>query len=194
MSKATVKASVAPNDRVIASQVSRTRRPQRAAAPRKSAKKSRSGSPSCAVSDSPGTGNANENVVNSSRLCVTICFVGPRQTEIASTHGMITATVATQADVSKNERNHHARSVTAPSLAKFARTSSPTSENTTASTATHDPRLQEPGHPPERQREVDEPEDGRDDEEPEEQDLRPQAGDGQRIPRDVVDAEGDRQP
>ena len=57
-----------------------------------------------------------------------------------------------------------------------------------------DPRLEEPGHPPERQGEVDEPEDGRDDQEPQEEDLRPQPGDGQRIARDVVDAEGDRQP
>ena len=63
------------------------RRPQRSAAPRKSAKKRRSGRPSCAVFASPGTGNANENVVNSSRWCVTMCFVGPRQTETASTQG-----------------------------------------------------------------------------------------------------------
>ena len=50
---------------------------------------------------SPGTGNANEKVVNSSRWCVTMCFVGPRQTETASTQGMISATIMTHAAVSK---------------------------------------------------------------------------------------------
>ena len=69
----------------------------------------RSGRPSCAVFSSPGTGKANENVVKSSLWCVTMCFVGPRQTEIASTHGMISATRTTQATVSKYVRNHHAR-------------------------------------------------------------------------------------
>ncbi len=94
-------ASVAPNESAIATQVSFVRRPQRSAAPRKSAKNMRSGSPSCAVFFSPGTGKANEKVVNSSGCCVTMCFVGPRQTEIASTHGMISATTVTQATVSK---------------------------------------------------------------------------------------------
>ena len=74
---------------------------------------------------SPGTGNANEKVVNSSRWCVTMCFVGPRQTETASTHGTISATTTTHAAVSKKPRNHHASSVTAASFAKFARTSRP---------------------------------------------------------------------
>ena len=74
--------------------------------------------------------------MNSSRWCVTMCFVGPRQTETASTQGTISATTTTQAAVSKKPRNHHASSVTAASFAKFASTSSPTIWRSAASTAT----------------------------------------------------------
>ncbi len=59
------------------------------AAPRKSAKKSRSGTPRFAAACSPGTGNANDSTLNTCSWCATICFVGPRQTEYASTQGMM---------------------------------------------------------------------------------------------------------
>ena len=67
---------------------------QRAAAPRKSAKNSRSGRPSCPV-PRPAAGKANESVVKT-LLLGDDRALGPRQTEIASTHGMISATRATQ--------------------------------------------------------------------------------------------------
>ena len=76
--------------------VGSTRSPKRAAAPRKSAKKSRSGTPRFAAACSPGTGNANESTSKTCAWCATICFVGPRQTEYASTHGMMHATSTTQ--------------------------------------------------------------------------------------------------
>jgi len=101
MSKATASAIVAPKERVIAIHVSLVRSRKRTVVARKSAKKSRSGRPNCAVLCSPGTGNVKEKVVKTCRWWVRMCFVGPRQTEYASTQGMITATSTTQAAVSK---------------------------------------------------------------------------------------------
>ncbi len=57
--------------------------------------------PRFAAACSPGTGNANESTPKTFAWCSTICFVGPRQTEYASTHGMIAATRTTQLIVSK---------------------------------------------------------------------------------------------
>ena len=68
----TESASVAPKDSVIASHVHPTRSRNRAAAPRKRAKKSRSGSPRFADPRTPGVGNAKESVLNTCRRCVTI--------------------------------------------------------------------------------------------------------------------------
>ncbi len=55
-----------------------------------------------------------------------MCFVGPLQTEYASTKGMIAATATTHADCSKRPRNHQPSAVTAASLAKPDAASQPT--------------------------------------------------------------------
>jgi len=57
--------------------------------------------PRFAAECSPGTGNANESTVKTCSWFSTMCFVGPRQTEYASTHGMIAATSTTHERVSK---------------------------------------------------------------------------------------------
>ena len=60
-------AIVPPSEAVRQSQVQNGRRRKRALAPRKSAKKSRSGMPSFAPTLQPGTGNVDENAQNSPR-------------------------------------------------------------------------------------------------------------------------------
>src|SRR3954452_23795561 len=74
-------AIVAPIDAVRQTHVHPVRSRQRAAEPRKSAKKSRSGRPSLAPPSSPGTGKVNESAEKTSGFFVTIVLVGPRQTE-----------------------------------------------------------------------------------------------------------------
>jgi len=54
-----------------------------------------------------------------------IVFVGPRQTEYASTHGTMQATSTTQLSSSKKRRKHHPMSVIAASFPKFARIPAP---------------------------------------------------------------------
>ena len=73
-------------------------------------------------------------------------FVGPRQTEYASTHGMINATTTTQDASSKKSRNNQPTKVAAPSFANDAGASQSRKENAIASTmkriaATQRPRM-----------------------------------------------------
>ena len=63
-----------------------------------------------------------------------MCFVGPRHTEYASTHGMTSATRTTHDSSSKKPRNHHATNVIAPSFEKSAAMSSPARSHANAST------------------------------------------------------------
>src|SRR3954468_24867151 len=60
--------------------------------------------------------------------------VGPRHTEYASTHGMISETTTTHDASSKKSRKSHPANVAAPSLANDAGPSQPMTEKTTAST------------------------------------------------------------
>ena len=92
---------MASNDSTINSHVQAGRRRKRAAAARKSAKNMRSGKPRFAPDRSPGIGNATEKSEKTCSCFVTITFVGPRQTEYASTQGMISETSTTHAAVSK---------------------------------------------------------------------------------------------
>src|SRR5581483_4510164 len=124
-------AIVAPKESESASHVSRTRKPKRCAAARKSAKKKTSGSPRCVAPS--GTGNVNENAEKTVAWWLTIDFVGPRHTEYASTQGTTNATSTTHETSSKNQRNANARNVIAPSFAKFASTCRPETPRTTAS-------------------------------------------------------------
>ena len=140
MSKATVKASVAPNDRVIASQVSRTRSPS--APPRQEEREE-------------------EQVGQAELRRVRLAGDGERERErreqLALVRDDLLRRPAPDRDRvdPRDDHGHESQprqtsrrtrgtttpaSVTAPSFAKFARTSRPTSENTTASTATHDSR------------------------------------------------------
>src|SRR5205814_6362733 len=112
--------SVAPNDSTISSHVQPGRRRNRAAAARKSAKNMRSGKPRFAPDLSPGIGNANEKSEKTCWCFVTITFVGPRQTEYASTHGMIRATSTTQLSASKYARKAKPTNVMPKSLQKFS--------------------------------------------------------------------------
>jgi len=73
-----------------------------------------------------------------------MCFVGPRQTEYASTHGMIAATRTTHETVSKNERNQKPRTIVAASRAKFANRPAPATSSTTASTTSATPTGKSP--------------------------------------------------
>ena len=81
-----------------------------------------------------GTGNVNENAEKTLAWWLTISFVGPRQTEYASTHGMTNATSTTQESSSKNQRNPQARNVIVPSFPKFASTWRPERPQSSANT------------------------------------------------------------
>src|SRR5207248_631258 len=109
-----------------------------AAAARKSAKKSRSGSPRLAAPFSPGTGNANESVVNTWPCFSVIVFVGPKKTEYASTHGMMQAMSTTHETDSNEFRKQNPSMVIAPSFAKFESASRPATLHTTATSASAD--------------------------------------------------------
>src|SRR5581483_10587488 len=98
----------------------------------KTAKKRTSGRPSRAALP-PGTTNATESVLKTWACPSVICFVGPRHTEYASTHGISTATSTTHESASKYVRNHQPSSVSAPSLQKFAPTGVPAYDRPTAS-------------------------------------------------------------
>src|SRR5581483_11979153 len=113
-------AIVAPKESERASHVRRTRSPKRAAAARNRAKKNRSGRPRWVAPS--GTGNVTENAENTVWWWLTIDFVGPRQTEYASTQGTTNATRTTHETSSNSHRNAHARNVIAPSFAKVAST------------------------------------------------------------------------
>src|SRR5205085_3236479 len=132
-------AIVAPNEAVIASHVQPGRSPNRTDAARKSAKNRRSGRPRFAAVCSPGTGNAYDNVVNTCSWCVTITFVGPLQTEYASTHGMMNATRTTHDAVSKYARNQKATNVTAKSFTTFSAVFQPPTCRAAVSTASARP-------------------------------------------------------
>ena len=182
----TASAIVAPNDAVINTHVRPGLSLKRAVAPRKRAKKTRSGTPRFAVDRCPGSGNANESASKMPGLFFTIAFVGPWKTEYASTHGMIAATSTTHETASKSSRNHHARNVAAPSFANDAGASQPRSENATASTAqatTRDPR---PRDVPERQQQPHRREDRRHHHEGEHGDVPPHGEVGERPVRSEV--------
>src|ERR1051326_1974252 len=132
-SRQTARTIVRPNDAVINSHVRRTRSLNCAAAARKSAKNSMSGIPRFAVLFSPGTGNANDRRSNTPAWWWTIVFVGPRQTEYASTHGMISATMTTHDASSKKSRNSQPANVAAPSFENDAGASQVRNEKPIAS-------------------------------------------------------------
>src|SRR5205823_14608673 len=119
-SRQTASASVAPNESVIRTHVSQGRKRKRAAAARKSAKNIKSGRPRFAPLRSPGIGKAKEKSEKTCACFVTITFVGPRQTEYASTQGMISATRTTQLSASKYERKAKPTAVMPKSLEKFS--------------------------------------------------------------------------
>ena len=66
---------------------------------------------------------------------MTITFVGPRQTEYASTQGTIAATSTTQLNVSKKARNQKPIAVVPKSLEKFSSVFQPARWKSRASTA-----------------------------------------------------------
>jgi hypothetical protein len=84
----------------MSAQVAQTRRPQRAAAARKRAKKRMSGSPSAKKSP-PGAGREYDSASKTRGCSVTMWWVGPRHTEIASTSGTSKAMVTTHQRCSK---------------------------------------------------------------------------------------------
>ena len=131
--------SVAPSSATIANQVHATRRPKRSAAARNSAKKRMSGGPRFAVLSSPGTRKAIETVSNTCGCCSTTYSVGPRHTEIASTHGMITAISAAHITFSNQERNQKPMQTSANSFARLLSTSSSVKWSRTASAASASP-------------------------------------------------------
>src|SRR4029450_7121427 len=98
-----------PKESESESQVSSSRSRKRSAAPRKRAKKKRSGSPRCVTPS--GTGKLNEKAEKTLSWLVTMFFVGPRQTEYASTHGITNATRTTHESSSNSQRNAQARNV-----------------------------------------------------------------------------------
>jgi hypothetical protein len=125
-------ANVAPKESAIASQVRLRRRPNRTAAPRKSAKKRTSVRPSWAADSSPGTRRKMLRASKTSGRSVVIVLVGPRATEKRSTGTIRRATSRTHQAASKNDRNHQPTKVAAASLAKFAAISRSVSEKSTA--------------------------------------------------------------
>src|SRR5207237_10802451 len=133
------RAIVTPNETVSSNHVQPVRKANRAAAARNNAKNSTSGTPRFAAVCSPGIGNAYDKVVKTCAWCVTITFVGPFQTEYASTQGMMNATSTTQAAVSKYARNQNPISVTEKSFTMFSGVFHPATCRTTVKTASASP-------------------------------------------------------
>src|SRR5262249_27175524 len=129
---------VRPSPTSIPTNVHAGRRPKRTLAPRKTAKKSTSGSPSRAAPP-PGTRNATERAPKTPACPSAIFCGGPRQTEHACTQGISSATSTTHETASKKPRNHHPRNVTANSLQKFDATGTSSFEKATARTARESP-------------------------------------------------------
>ena len=95
---------------------SRSDRPPRGRARRR-------GCPGCRGSPStpgPEPGTRTRARSKTPAWCSTIVFVGPRQTEYASTHGMISATTTTHETSSKKSRRSQPANVAAPSFANDA--------------------------------------------------------------------------
>ncbi len=122
-----VSAIVAPSPAVIPSHVQNGRRWKRMLAPRKREKNITSGRPRRAALP-PGTTKAIESFVNTAGWWAVIAWVGPRQTEKASTQGMIKATVTTHESASKADRKSSPAPLTAANFAMLAGTGAPSTE------------------------------------------------------------------
>src|SRR5262249_55033935 len=83
-----------------------------------------------------GTGYENDSAEKTFWWYLTMCFVGPRQTEYASTHGTMQAMITTHEMSSTKARNVQPKNVIAPSFAKFSSTGRPAKPKTTASAPT----------------------------------------------------------
>ena len=166
-SRQTASAIVAPNDAVISTHVSVDAQPEarggRRGRARRTACRGCRGSPCCSRR-APGTRTRGRS--KTPAWWWTIVFVGPRQTEYASTHGMISATTTTHDASSKKSRKSQPANVAAPSFANEAGPSQPRSEKTTASTTHTTTREPAPAPVAQRQAEPDRREHRGDDEQP----------------------------
>src|SRR5262245_7922115 len=131
-SQTTVRTSVVPSPAVMAIHVQPGRSPNRAAAARKSAKKSTSGGPRSANESSPGTRKPKASSSKRPGFSETTYSVGPRQTDTMSTHGTTTATSSTHHSSSKTERNQKPRAVSAASFARSKSVSAPAARSSSA--------------------------------------------------------------